>query len=546
MGCTTLPMIDEACDSGSRDYPPEGSNFPLHDAVVVEQMRRAENLQRQGRAGEALGILRRLAQGLGASLEGCVNYGAALLQAGEVDLAAQVFETAVQRWPESTAAWSNLGVARQRQGRNRAAQRAFREVCVRDPASWTGPYNLAALASSEGDFETAEAAYLRAVRARPDDPRSHAGLGATRLRLGKLEQAIQACDEAVRLDPQALGPHHNRAVCLQRLGREDEAIRGFREAIRRHPGSWRSHNNLGLLLLKRGRFEEGWREFEWRFQNRGEPATRAGRPQPIWRGERLEGKTLLVCCEQGFGDMTQFVRLTSHLAELGGRVVVESPPNLMRLFATCPGVDAVLDWRDPWDGADLQIPLVSVPRLLGLGIGELCGPVPYLIPGPLRSSMKDRLGPRNGRLRVGIVWAGDPKNPLDAARSCTLEKFVSLAELPGVCLHSLQFQDAGVDENRLEELGIVPLGRHLGPFDETAAVFREMDLVITVDTVTAHLAGAIGQRVWTLLPFPCDWRWRAEGDTTPWYPSMRLFRQRFAGDWRGVFEQVASVLLEEV
>jgi hypothetical protein len=355
----------------------------------------------------------------------------------------------------------------------------------------------------------------------------------------------------VTLAPEWAAAHHNLGVALSRQGRAAEAIDAFRQAIAhgpRTPTVAQSHVCLGLLLLERGDYLAGWQEMEWRFADRGgSRAALGGRPQPLWRGEPLTGRTLLLGAEQGCGAMMQFVRFAPRLAALGARILLEAPASLAGLLSTCPGVAAVVALDAPCPDADLQLPLQSVPRVLGTTLETLPADIPYLsAPRRPRPDLATALAPYRRRLKVGIAWSGNRHYPLNADRSCLPADFATLAQLPGVQLFSLQQDDEGATEAELEALGIRSLAPLLGDFASTAAVVSRLDLVLTVDTCTAHLAGALGRPVWTLLHQPCDWRWGAAGGTTPWYPGMRLLRQERPGDWRGVFRAVRAALAERM
>jgi len=437
---------------------------------------------------------------------------------------------------EQAAQLLNSGVTRKAAGDLDGALRDMLGTLELAPGWPEAHYNLGNLLVQRGDFATAASAYRQSLDGRPGWPLAWNALGTALRQGGDLAGSLEAHRQAVALAPEWSAAHHNLAVALQRLDREAEAEEGFRRAIERDAEAAESHISLALLLLKRGDFAAGWREFEWRFANSGAPANLEGRPQPVWQGEPLAGRTLLVCAEQGSGAQIQFLRFVPRLAELGGRIFVEAPPNLARLFASCPGIAGIVPLGEPCDEADLQIPLLSVPRILGTTLETLPTEIPYLsAPSEPRPDLDAALSPYRGDFKIGIAWSGNPFHCLNPDRSCSPADFAALGDLPGVRLFSLQFGDP-------YSQGIVSLAGSLGDFASTAAVMERMDLIVTVDTYTAHLAGALGRPVWTLLHTPCDWRWMAGRDDTPWYPGMRLFRQPRPGDWPGVFRQVRAAL----
>lgn len=508
----------------------------------------ASALEREGKAGAAIDVLRRLVTEQPAAFDARMCLGSLLSMQRELSGAASVFAECAALRPASRDAHLNLAAARLSMNDHTGARPAIDRALALDPESWQVHYNLGAILDAAGDRDGSARAYRRAAGLEPIDPRPCNALGSLLLRAGRLEESLAACDEAIRRQETLYDAHHNRAVCLQRLGKERAAVAAFRRAIAARPDSWVSHNNLGLLLLKQGRFAEGFREFDWRFRRGGEPAPRCGRPQPVWRGEPLDGQCVLLCAEQGIGDQIQFVRFASRLRAYGARaVLVEAAPNLAPLVATCPGVDGVVDPGAPCPDADVQLPLLSVATPLRLDLATLDHGVPYLFPrGEVPEDVDRLLAGSGDRLRVGIVWTGDPKNPLNQQRSCSPADFAPLGSIPGVQLVSFQHEDGGVDPADLRALGILPLGRLLGDLDRTATILGRLDLLISVDTMTVHLAGALGHPVWTLLPYPCDWRWLTRREDSPWYPSMRLFRRRRSEEWPAVFRRIERRLRELV
>ena len=360
-------------------------------------------------------------------------------------------------------------------------------------------------------------------------------------REGRLEVALELYSRAAAGAPRWHLPHFNAGIILLRMGRDEEALHALLRSVDRKPDCWKSHFNLALLYLRHGRFTEGWRHYDWRFQAGGHPAIRAGRPQPLWDGRRLDGETVLLCAEQGLGDVIQFLRFAPAMGNRGARLLLECPAPLRTLVADLPWFAGTVDPADPCTEADYQFPLMSVPRLLGERFDPSPLPFPYLkAPSPTAGSCHPLLAHRDRK--IGIAWTGDHENPFNPIRSCRPEDFYPLTRIPETRLYSLQFQDGGLPLATLSENGIQSLGPALGDFAQTAARLNDLDLVITVDTALAHLAGALGHETWLLLSRPCDWRWSVEGTTTVWYPNLRLFRQTCPGDWAELFERVTQAL----
>ncbi len=302
-----------------------------------------------------------------------------------------------------------------------------------------------------------------------------------------------------------------------------------------------AHLNLAQGLLRSGNFAEGWAEYEWRWQRKG--MAEAVLDQPRWTGSPLAGRAILLRSEQGFGDLLQFVRYADLLHRQGGTVIVESPPVLASLMRSCPGVDRVVVHGEPLGEFDVHVPLLSVPGILGTSPETIPAKVPYL--WPMQESIErwhEELAAES-RLKIGIAWQGNPANLMDAFRSIPLAQFAAIARMRGVQLYSLQ---SGAGREQLAEViddwPIVDFGDGLGDFQTPAAVMRNLDLVISCDSAPAHLAGALGVPVWLAITVVPDWRWMLNRQDSPWYPTMRLFRQTRLGDWGGVFQDIQHAL----
>ena len=334
-------------------------------------------------------------------------------------------------------------------------------------------------------------------------------------------------------------------------GNLDEALASYREALRLKPDYADAHFNRSLPLLVQGRFEEGWAEYEWRW--RSEVFLVQGHARPAlakreWDGSPLQGRTILLHVEQGLGDTIQFARYASLLKQQGaGQVLLACPPELQRLMRRCRDIDQIVT-ETPFPDFDVGVFLLSLPHLLGTtSIERIPADIPYIDCDPeWVESWEARLASLEGQrpaLRVGIAWQGNPGHKTDRWRSVALEQFAPLAELPGVRLVSLQ---KGLGREQLDKLpGLaIDLGAELTDLADTAAVVSCLDLVITVDTALAHLAGAMGKPVWVILPVVPDWRWLLQREDSPWYPSMRLFRQAARGQWNEVFGRIKTMLAD--
>ena len=319
-------------------------------------------------------------------------------------------------------------------------------------------------------------------------------------------------------------------------------IRDRQHAIQLQPDSPEAHWDLAVTRLLQGDFTSGFAEYEWRWRRTDFPPRQF--TAPLWRGENPAGRTLLVHAEQGAGDAIQFVRFASSVAALGARVVLECPRTLVALFASVAGVQHVIAKGDPLPEFDWHVPLLSLPHRLGATLDSLATRVPYLSPpADRRVPLPPTCGNHAAALRVGLAWRGHPQHRNDGRRSLSLAALEPLFTAPDLAFYSLQVAPtAGFSEEAPRQKALINLENLIHDFSDTAALIAQLDLVITVDTSVAHLAGALARPVWVLLPFAPDWRWLLNRDDSPWYPTVRLFRQPAPGDWTSVVQNVRAAL----
>jgi tetratricopeptide (TPR) repeat protein len=400
---------------------------------------------------------------------------------------------------------------------------------------------LASLLSDRRRHAEAQTCLRAALAAWPDRSDLHQQLAIEYAADLQAAAALHHLERAEALAPDRAATQLNLGVVRQGEGAIEAAIGHYRRAVTLAPDAPQPHLNLAMALLARHDWAEGFAELEHRLKRRGTAKTGL----PRWNGEPLDGRRLLVTDEQGYGDMIQYARFLSDAARCGGPVIVECQPGLERLFAMIPGVAACTTFGAPRLPADLTVPMMSLPHVLRCSPGHLAASVPYLrAPAVLETPVPDEAG-----YRIGIVWAAKPgdgslysRRALDR-RSCPLETFRPLAALPGVRLYSLQ-KGPAIAELAASDLPIRDLGSGLRDFAATAATVAAMDLVISVDTSVAHVAGGMGAPLWILLAAgQADYRWGPAGETTPWYPSARLFRADIGGGWPGLMARVAAALV---
>ncbi|MBO1348907.1 MAG: tetratricopeptide repeat protein [Hormoscilla sp. GUM202] len=396
--------------------------------------------------------------------------------------------------------------------------------------------NLGMILQEQGKIAEAIGQYRQALAIKPDYPGAYDKMGTALQEQGKLAEAIACHQKAIALKPDFAEAYNNLGLALQEQLKLQEAIGYYRHAIALNPDAAMAHLNLGMCLLLQD-FQQGFVEYEWRWRLVPEtPEERLGKS--LWDGSPLAGKTILLHTEQGYGDAIQFVRYAPLVAQRGaGKVILETNRALRRLFTTAPGVQEVVVKGEPLPAFDLQVPLMSLPRILNTTIETIPDRIPYLYAEEKEAVKYSELVRTEGEVKVGIVWSPSDKAP--KKRFCPVSLFLELSQIPGISLYSLQKEHTDI----LDGAPIQDLRELLHDFADTAAVISQLDLVISVDTAVAHLAGALGKPVWVLLPFSPDWRWLLDRSSSPWYPTMRLFRQQQPGDWSELFARVKSALL---
>jgi len=433
-----------------------------------------------------------------------------------------------------------MAIERQRAGAHAEAIDIYQRILDANPAFAPAWINLGVALRAEGRLDASIACLRRGVSLKPGDAASLSNLGNALRAAGRLDEAAAAHEEAIALDPATSSFVYNYALTQRDQGRLDAALVNFDAAEANGYNSPELKWDRALALLLQGDFARGFTEYEWRWKIAD--AKPRGIDTPVWDGEDLIDKTLWVHAEQGFGDTIQFVRYLPLAAARAARVIFECQAPLLRLFqnsAVCRGVRVVArDGKAPPDH-DVQSALMSLPRLVCADADTIPPVTPFLTP-PGDTGVPALA---KGAIHVGIAWAGKPTHRNDRNRSMPLATLAPLFETPGVTFHALQFGDRGAD---ILEQGFSALAQdHRGQirdFADSAALVAGLDLVIGVDTALVHLAGALGRPVWTLLPFTPDWRWQTGREDSPWYPSMRLFRQTEPGRWDDVIARVRAAL----
>lgn len=509
------------------------------------------------------------------------NLGTVLQALGRAEEAAAAYRTAVAISPGYAEAHNNLGNTLRDMGRAEAAAASYAEAVALRPDYVEAHNSLGNVHKALGRLEDAVVGYGRALALRPRSPELHNNLACALMDLKRVDEAMAGYERALGLKSDFVEAHAGLANALQALGRVDDAVASYRKALALRPDHVEAltnmgvalvtlgqveegaacqlqalvlrpdfaeaHTNLGLARLVQGRLCEGFREYEWRWRTARFLRTGGVPPGPAWDGGDPAGRRVLVYAEQGLGDTVMFVRYLPMLAALGCEVVLECQPSLVVMLAGVPGASAVLGHGDPRPSYDCHVALMSLPRLLGTEYDTIPAPIPYLHPDPSRVEHWRRwLEHRDGPV-VGLCWRGGRAHQADHRRSMDLADTLPLFGIPGIRLVGIQMDSAKEQADTLSPTlpfvdATAAYDPAVDPFVETLAVIAAVDLVVSVDTSVAHVAGAAGRPVWLAVNAGPDWRWFLSGEASPWYPTLRLFRQSRSGDWDGVVRRMASAL----
>jgi len=430
-------------------------------------------------------------------------------------------------------------------------------------------YNLGIIFSALGKTEDAVRSYQACLHLKPDYADALNNLGLILYEQNRFEESIIMFQQSIRANPDLTNAWYNLGMTLQAQGRPEEAISAYNQVLKVIPDSAETHFNRSISLLLTGNFAEGWDEYEWRFRSSGKKTDGLpGKCLMRWDGTCLNRKRILVNDEQGIGDTLQFMRYLPMLKERGATVIFETSKPLKSLLEKFPGIDELvvpLPAEMSRIEFDLYVPLMSLPGIFKTNLDNIPDRVPYIFPNDKKVKFwQDRInkhtfnvgivwagnpaakyerGGMSGLEHLNLLWAGNPSSKIAACRSNSLECFAPLVGIEDVQLYGLQKGAAAGQAQALSNsINVTNLGEELEDFSDTAGVIENLDLIISVDTSVAHLAGAMGKPVWVLIPYAPDWRWMLEREDSPWYPTMRLFRQQRRGDWDHVFARVANEL----
>ncbi len=466
------------------------------------------------------------------------NKGLILFNLGRFEQAVAAHREAVRLRPEFPEALNNLGNALLHKGELAEAADTYRKTIALRPNYANAYSNLGVALHKQKKLEDAIAAYRLAVLYQPGHAEAHSNLGVALRESGRMSEAIEEYRTAIRLDERCLDAQANLGAALYDTGHGEEAIAVLTHAAELNPEYSGARYNLALALLQKGDYQRGWDEYEHRVLAMW---ARLKFPAPQWDGGDPAGKTILLFADGGFGDAIQFARYVPMVKKRGATVILQVQPELIRLFGRL-GADRVIAKDQPAPAFDLHCPFLSLAKVFNTRVDDVPA-APYLSADPeIARKWASKVAGKEG-LRVGLAWRGNRTHKNDSNRSIDPALLVGLTQAEGTTFVSLQKRDGDQKADAApSDLRVVDFAKDFSDFAETAGLIENLDLVISVDTAVAHLAGAMGKKVWLLLPRFGDWRWMTDRSDSPWYPTIRLFRQKTVGDWKPVISQVIQDL----
>jgi tetratricopeptide (TPR) repeat protein len=442
-------------------------------------------------------------------------------------------------------AHNSMGIAHRYKGNLDAAIAWYGQAIALKPDYFEAANNLAESFYQKGEFQRAIDSCRYAIKFKPDYPEALNNLGNALRRIGRPREAVEAYQKAIDINPNLAQTQDNMGNAFQAMGEFARAEALYRRAAELAPGYASPRWNLSLIRLRQGEYESGWELYDWRLKMPG-MSLRPDLPGIPWEGSELDGKRILLVAEQGLGDTIQFIRYAAMVAQRGGRVTLACPKELHALLRHAEGVSNVVAGDGPLPAADFHCALLSLPKIFRTNRDAIPAKKSYLSADPaLKEKWSQRMQAGPDALRIGLAWAGNSNHRENHLRSFDLW---TLAPLVGA-RDNAKFYSLQVAESAFQAIAppkgmdLTDLGKEIADFSDTAAIIANLDLVITADTAVAHLAGALGKPVWVLLPFIADWRWLTDRSDSPWYPTMKLFRQTNAGDWEAPLRKIAEALL---
>ncbi|KPA09802.1 TPR repeat-containing protein [Candidatus Magnetomorum sp. HK-1] len=480
-------------------------------------------------------------------IDALINLGLMYYYSGHYLRAEKIMLSAIEKLPKSPDIYFYMGLIYSALEKISDAVACYKKTVLYDPNYVPAWYNLGDLLFNQKQYTNAIEYFQKAISIDEKYTDAHLNLGESYSRIGQFKKAITCFERVISIQPNHTEAFYNMGVAYNKLNLYNKAIEAYDNALTIDSNHVKSHYNKSFILLLLGDFLNGFIEYEWRLKK--QETYKSSSQKPFWQGKNASGQSLLVYAEQGFGDCIQFIRFLPMIQKRLKCLIFECQPELTRLFTDFPGIDILVQRGQSLPSHDLQISLLSLGHILNISSDSLPGKFPYLYPKlPLKSELSDKIQKTDQRLKVGIVWGGTGSTVMktDMGRSLFLKECEVLLDMEDIQFFSFQ------KGPRLRELNdkpgekLIDLGHYCSDFADTAIAAKHMDLIITVDTAMAHLAGALGLDVWTLLGFDADWRWLKNTNQSPWYPNMKLFRQDKPGNWKELINKVKHELIKQL
>lgn len=536
-----------------------GKNFH-NEQVLLKQFNYANAQTEKGNINKAVSLYNEILRSRTDLPHVYFNLGVAYMQAKKYHEAIQAFESALRLKKDYPKAAYNLAQAYNKIKNAHQAKLRYLEALEQDPSLVDALVALAKLYIADDQLQEAISMYTGAVELQPNSTKILLDFANTLNMANRSDEALAVYQKLNQMIPSNPAVIYNIGFTLKKLNRIDEALPYYKKTLEIHPAMTEAHVGYGLALLISGsqcpeRWIEGWSEYEWRWR-KFKTRPQAMYSQPVWNGSDLHGKTLFLWHEQGLGDSFEFIRYAKVAKEMGAHKVIVAVQNpLYDIISLCPYIDQVIRSQEPKPHFDVHAPLLSMPYLTKTRLHTVPQEIPYLYADQeLVETWKEKLS-RDTKFKIGICWQGEKNHASQltrlafAGKSLSVDHFIPIMQMPHVSVYSLQKVDGTEQLKTLpNDAGLIVFGNDFdesnGRFMDTAAVIKNLDLIITVDTSVCHLAGGLGTPTWLILPNPADWRWMLDCDSTPWYPNMKLYRQRTPGDWHQVIQDVVQALNE--
>jgi tetratricopeptide (TPR) repeat protein len=478
-------------------------------------------------------------------VEAIVNSGIMHYYAGRFEIAERYILSSLSKYPNTADSYYYLGLIYKASNKIHDAMASYQLALNCNSNFDLAWYNFGEILLNQEHYSLAITCFQKVITISPDFEDAYLNLGESYSRMENFHEAIQCFEKLLSINANHTDALYNMGVAYNGLRQYKKCIETYDKVLAIDSGHIKSHYNKSFLLLADGDYVNGFSEYEWRLKKQS--TYHSTSEKPVWQGQTIHSKTLLVYAEQGFGDCIQFIRFLPDIKKKVQKVILECQPELVRIFSDLNAADQIVLRGDPLPDHDFQVSLLSACYVLNITLDNLPSEIPYLKGHyPLPKEIQPYLS-NNQKMRIGLVWGGTGSTlkKTDLGRSLSLKSCQGLLDIMNIQWFSLQKGARARELNDISDKQLIDLGQYCNDFADTACAASKMDLIITVDTAMAHLAGALGLRVWTILSYDADWRWLKDLNYSPWYPGMRLFRQDHPGNWETVLEQIKNKLITD-